>query len=155
DILHKTSDGMCTIKIAVEAKDEGRKLDLTAFEELCAKYRGEGRVCVVVSRNGFTEGAIEKATLLDVPLLTLDEAKEFDWTTLGPEFSTLPHFKSMHFQFSPHFDEIIVKPAIPKELLPQVIREGRVVCPTCIDGKDHGTLLQFVTFYTFHGRDPR
>src|SRR4051812_36183969 len=84
DILIKTSVGPFTVKIAVEAKDEKRPIDVGTVEQLSAKYRGEGRIHVdkfiIVARNGFTKGASDKAALLDIPLITLDEAKLFDWT---------------------------------------------------------------------------
>src|SRR5262245_41330180 len=109
DILHKTSDGWGVVKISVEAKDEGRPIDIETVEQLSAKYRGEGRVHVdkfmIVSRNGFTKGAREKAAVLDIPLLTLDEAKEFDWTSLGPAYANLPKTQTLHFRFAPHFHE--------------------------------------------------
>src|SRR5262245_48285264 len=83
DVLHETTNSLYSIKIAVEAKDESSPIDLIAFDSYLAKFRGEGRVAVdkiiIVSRNGFTGGAIEKAKLVDVTLLTLDEAKETDW----------------------------------------------------------------------------
>lgn len=134
DILHQTTDGFTTVKISVEAKDEGRKIDLTTLEQLCAKYRGEGRICVdkfiVVSRNGFTQGAIEKAKLLDVPLLTLDEAKEFDWSTVGPERNALRHTISMQFRMAPHIHEVKTVPPLPAVLEKKIIKDGRA-------GADH------------------
>ena len=158
DILHKTSDGFTTIKISVEAKDEGRKIDLTTLEQLCAKYRGEGRVCVdkfiVVSRNGFSEGAIEKARLLDVPLLTLDEAKEVDWSKFGPEHNALRRPAMMHFRMAPHFHEIKTVPPLPPALANDIIKAGKVRCPTCPEGRDHGHLGCYVRRVTLERRDP-
>jgi len=57
--------GPYTMKVAVEAKDEGRKLDIGAFDALCQEYRGECRVLVdkfvIVTRKGFTKGVKEKS----------------------------------------------------------------------------------------------
>src|SRR4051794_9352503 len=38
DILHQTSDGFSTTKIAIEARDEGRPLDVGTLDELKSKY---------------------------------------------------------------------------------------------------------------------
>jgi hypothetical protein len=157
DILHTTPDGFSTIKISVEAKDEGRKIDVTTLEQLCAKYRGEGRVCVdkfiVVSRNGFTEGALEKAKLLDVPLLTLDEAKDFDWSALGPEQKVLQGRAPFQFRMAPHFHEIKIVPPLPAGLEKAIINEGKVLCSKCPPGRDHGTLLEYATNVTLKRTD--
>jgi hypothetical protein len=84
DILVEGDFGQFHMKVAVEAKDEGRKFSLPAFDSLVARYRGECRVLVdkfvIVTRRGFTKGVLEKANRLDVPLFTLDVAKTHDWT---------------------------------------------------------------------------
>jgi len=159
DILHTTSDGFSTIKIAVEAKDEGRKLDLTTFEQLSAKYRGEGRVCVdkfiVVSRNGFTEGVIEKARLMDVPLLTLDEARDFDWSKVGPEHHELRRATKLQFRIAPHIKAIKVCPPLPTEIQEALIRQGRMRYANCPSEHDHGSLLDWITDKTLRRPDQR
>jgi hypothetical protein len=159
DILHKTSDGWGVVKISVEAKDEGRPVDLETVEQLSGKYRGEGRVhvdkCILVARNGFTKGAREKAALLDIPLLTLDEARAFDWTSLGPAYANMAKAQTLKFHVAPHFHEILVEPAVPKRILPELIKSGRVRCRSCPEGRDHGSVLEFVTHWVFGGHDPR
>ncbi|HUT23495.1 MAG TPA: restriction endonuclease, partial [Sumerlaeia bacterium] len=81
------------VKIAVEAKDHGRKLDVTAIETIIGKYRGQGCVpidkVVVVASRGFTKTAHEKAKLEDITLLTLQETHEFDWVTIGANLTPL------------------------------------------------------------------
>src|SRR5947209_8616319 len=61
DILIETPVGPYDIKIAVEAKDEGRKMDATKIEAIIGKYRGRGSLVVnkvvVVAHRGFTEEA--------------------------------------------------------------------------------------------------
>jgi Restriction endonuclease len=117
DIRRETSNGLYKIKVAVEAKDEGRPWEVTKVEQYLGKYRGEGRVVVdksvLVSRQGFTTGAIEKARAADVVLLTLDEAKDFDWTKLGPKFGPLTKETTLHVRFAPHVCKIIFDPPIP------------------------------------------
>src|SRR5260370_344833 len=58
DIRIESNVGPYTIKIAVEAKDEKRKLDATKIEALIGKYRSKGSLSadklVVIAHNGFT-----------------------------------------------------------------------------------------------------
>lgn len=44
DVLIETAVGPYSIRIAVEVKDEGRKLDATRIETIIGKYRGSGRL---------------------------------------------------------------------------------------------------------------
>lgn len=46
DVLIESGIGPYTIKIAVEAKDEGRKMDQVKFEQLIAKYFSERSIKV-------------------------------------------------------------------------------------------------------------
>jgi hypothetical protein len=116
DILHEMPGATFTVKVAVEAKDEGRPIDLENFDSYLGKYRGEGRVAadkvVLVSRHGFTAGVIEKAKLVDVQLLTLDEAKDYDWANLGPEHAGLTRQSALHVHFKPHICQVRLFPAI-------------------------------------------
>lgn len=88
DILIQSLVGPYTIRIAVEAKDESRKMDLTGFEAIIAKYLVDGGVnvnkVVVVAHSGFSESVKTRAKLLDVDLFTLSEAGTVDWTRLKP-----------------------------------------------------------------------
>src|SRR4051812_44623281 len=67
DVLRETPQGLRTIRVAVEAKDEKRRMDLITFDSYCGKYFGEGRVAVdrvvLVTRRGFTRPVKEKARL--------------------------------------------------------------------------------------------
>ena len=143
DVLIEGPYGPYTMKLAVEAKDEGRPLAMEAFDALCQKYRGECRVLVdkfiIVSRNGFTKGVAEKASRLDVELLTLDEAKEKDWSKTGPGMFT--------FRQPPHVCKIFFLPPLNIENLPDVWHHGRLICP---HGHDHGTPMERANCLIFH-----
>jgi hypothetical protein len=98
DVLIKTSVGPYQIKIAVEAKDEGRKMDMTRFEAIIGKYLVEGdpkvNKIVVITQRGFTHPVIDRAKKLGVELLTLRQAINADWFKLYPQFVQLrimPH----------------------------------------------------------------
>lgn len=158
DILHTTSDGLSKIKIAVEAKDEARPIDLPTFDSLYAKYKGEGRVQVdkfiVVSRNGFTGGVHEKAKLLDVTLMTLDEAREADWASICPTCpGDQPSAGTARFQMAPHLHDIRVDPPLPSHVAAAVMREGVVVCSCC--GKQRGNLARYAWCCTLGRCDAR
>ena len=113
DILIESGVGPYRITIAVEAKDEGRKMDQPHFEQLLAKYQSEGSIkvnkLVVVTHHGFYEPVIERAKLLgdQVELLTYKEATSTDWGKLPPgviRFTLPPHLCS--FTFSPSIEGI-------------------------------------------------
>ncbi len=143
DVLIEGPYGPYTMKVAVEAKDEGRKLDIGTFDALCQKYRGECRVLVdkfvIVSRNGFTKGAEEKAARLDVELLTLDEAKEKDWSKTGPG--------TCSFQKPPHVCKIFFLPPIEAPDAKDFWHHAHLLCP---HGHDHGPIIQYANCKIFH-----
>lgn len=154
DILHTIPTGLSVIKVAVEAKDEGRPFDVTKLESLIAKYRGEGRVCVdkfiVVSRNGFTKGATEKAELLDIPLYSLDEAKELDWSAVASGKSEFPQVKELNVHFPAHFHRITIMPPLPADREQAILKEGRI---SCVHGHDHGSLKEYINKWAFGRND--
>ena len=57
DVLIESGVGPYRIKIAVEAKDEARKMDSPHFEQLLAKYQSEGSIkvnkLVIITHHGF------------------------------------------------------------------------------------------------------
>jgi len=150
DILVEGKFGSTTVKVAYEAKDEKRPFDLTDFDSLTAKYRGECRVLVdrlvIVTRRGFTAGVREKAKKLDVELLTLDEAKQKDWSS---EF-----WATVHFTFTPHICSVAFLPPIPKPTQ-EIAANARVLCSCC--KRDFGTPMQLANrlmFQQFFPRNP-
>lgn len=88
DVLIDSAIGPYRIRIAVEAKKESRKMDEARFDAIVGKYLQDGGVrvnkVVVVAYAGFTQGVIERATLLDIELVTLREAESIDWSRLRP-----------------------------------------------------------------------
>ena len=140
DILRETATGLYRIKVAIEAMDDARPVTLPDFDSYVAKYRAEGRLLVdkfiLVSRNGFTGGVVEKAKLLDVPLLTVDEAKQTDWTAFGPGYSMLKAGVQFLFSTGPYLENIEVVPAPGEGLGRIAATEGRVMCQ---HGHDHGS----------------
>jgi hypothetical protein len=133
DVLIKTAVGPYEIKIAVEAKDESRKMDLVKFESIIAKYTGRSGVLVnqvvVISRKGFAKRVIERAKRENIVLLTLAEAMQQDWSSAIPKgivFGVGPHLA--RFEFNPQ----------PAQLDPmRLAQEGEFVCTCC--GKTHGS----------------
>jgi hypothetical protein len=137
DILIETAVGPYTIKIAVEAKHEGRKMDSTKFESILGKYLVEGGVkvnkIVIVTHHGFFQPVIDRAKQLRVDLFTLEQAKALDWASLLPQ--------QLNFNIPPHLCGFGVFPEIPSEVKDDVLRNG---CLTCVHGHNHGTLLNFL-----------
>ena len=135
DVLVEGPFGNYEIKVAVEAKDLGRKMDLVTFESVVGKYTGEGRVrvnhVVVITRRGFAENVVAKAKMLDIELLTLAEAFDTDWTRFGPQ--------KFHFKMAPHLCEVFFSPPIPgtpEEVLAEAHR-------VCAHGHRHESIRNF------------
>jgi len=147
DILLITHEDGTRIRVAYEAKDEKRPTTIERVEQYWGKYFSpKARVpverLVMVSRNGFTDGAITKASLLGIKLLTLDEAKQFDWAETGwskaQEFSKIT---SLKVEFPPHIDRIDIKPQLPAAVKDVVLRCGQMHGPRCKANCMHGTLF--------------
>ena len=121
DIVRETTAGQKRIKVTFEAKDESRPFDVTDVESYIGKYFGRGNVktdvLVIVTRRGFTKTAREKAALYagEITLLTLDEAKSFDWASL-PQHASFAKNQTLHFRPAAHVCQIRFKPPIDQEL---------------------------------------
>lgn len=143
DILIEGQFGPYAMKVAVEAKDEGRPLDVTVVEQLISKYTGrcsiEVNKFVIVSRNGFTKGATEKAAAADVELLTFEEAKRKEWRKVGKP--------KMQFRVAPHIHGISLLPKLPVVDHNFAYSTGRLICHR---GHDHNTPVAFAKCFFFH-----
>jgi hypothetical protein len=136
DILMDTSAGPYRVRVAVEAKDEGRPMDITKFESILGKYFAKGGVpvdqVVVVTHRGFYGPVVNRAKLYggDVVLLKLSEAKDLDWTQFRPPG---PCF---HSRIT--LENIVARshPELPREAL----CDAKVAC-SC--GRDYGSLHNF------------
>jgi hypothetical protein len=108
DVLFETNAGPYKIKIAVEAKDHARPLNVTDIEAIIGKYRAAASIpvdkVVLVSRNGFSKQAIRKAEAASIELRQLSVSKDTDWQNLKPfakgqtlVLPKLPHIKNINF----------------------------------------------------------
>jgi len=144
DILIETEIGPYHIKIAVEAKDEGRKMDSTKLESILGKYNVEGGVkvnkVVIVTHHGFYQPVVDRAKSLCIDLYTLQQAKEFDWAKLLPQ--------KLHFRFPPHLCGIEIDPQIDAGILQHVLKEGEIFCS---HGTNHGTPPRFAMTHGIRG----
>jgi hypothetical protein len=137
DILIESNIGPYAIKVAVEAKDESRKMDIVRFESIIGKYAvGSGlRVdkVIVVCRAGFSKQVVRRAAVENIELLTLKAALESDWTRKGKQ--------PLVFRMPPSLASIRFDPPV-NPLDPMIVaRDGRVSCTKC--GRDHGTPLEW------------
>lgn len=121
------------IKIAVEAKDHRRKLDITAIDAILGKYRGEGRVPidnVVFVARGFTKTAYKRAKLEGITLLTLQETREFDWVTIGPSPTPVifpPPQCPLEISVPPRIEKIEFEPELDTKILEQCKDSGQII----------------------------
>ena len=135
DVLVESVSGPIHIKVAVEAKDEGRKMDITRFESLVAKYSKTSGLdvakVIVVNRAGFTKNVKKRAAVEGIILQTIDEAMAADWAL---------HSRGIQFSIAPHLARIEFDPEVnPTEL--HQLTQSPVVCTCC--GKGHGTPIQW------------
>src|SRR5206468_10198215 len=125
------------MKVAVEAKDESRKMDIVRFESIVAKYGPTSGIkvdkVVVVSSAGFTEQVHKRAELEGFELLTLTEALTSKWPEKVPQ--------KLVFAIQPHLAGIHLLPA-NRMVAPRSLHDARFVCTCC--GKDHGSPHSFV-----------
>jgi hypothetical protein len=158
DILHQTTEGTTRVKIAVEAKDEGRKLDVTAIEAIHGKYQGEGGVpadrVVVVSSSGFTTLAIRRAKHFGIDLFTIAEAKELDWSKFAAEHAAVKEHTTWDITLKPHVYEIRLTPRLPSHLDADIRKYGVVRCPGCSEAHHHGDLATYARSLTLDSREP-
>jgi hypothetical protein len=137
DVLIESALGPYAMKIAVEAKDEGRMMDSTKFESILGKYCVEGGVkvnkIVIIAHRGFYQPVIDRAKKLDIDLYTLEQAYEVDWDNKYP--------RQLHLQTPPHLCGFEIHPPLRGQDLQLVLKEGNV---TCHHGHNHGSLSHFV-----------
>ncbi len=142
DILIETAVGPFRIKIAIEAKDEKRRLDLTKFESILGKYLIEGGVkvdkIVIVTRSGFTKPVRIRAKCLGVELMTLSEAKEFKWDKFVRS--------DWNLQSEVVIENVRFLPPVEAQWEQSAIDEGLI---ECTHGKQYITLKQMVSKHFF------
>lgn len=138
DVLIEEPNGEFRFKVAVEAKDESRKMDLTKLESLIGKYTGPGCVpvekVIVVTRQGYTENAKKKASMVGFELVTLTEILEFDWSA----------FQTNKFTFMPpmNIHAIELSPKLPVPVDQSFLTKATMVCACC--GRKKGILAAYI-----------
>jgi hypothetical protein len=136
DVLIESPLGPYSMKVAVEAKDEKRKMDIVRFESIVGKYSKTSGIkvnqVVVVSRVGFSGNVVDRATAENIQLLTLTEALNTDWEKKYPQ--------QMIFAIEPHIAQFEFNPALNGLDPGRLAREATLVCTCC--GKSRGTPWQ-------------
>ena len=80
DVLIELEDGPTKILIMVEARDRSRKFGVPALEALVTKRDSVGvDAACIVSSEGFTKTALEKAPKHRIRTFTFEGAKNYDW----------------------------------------------------------------------------
>lgn len=130
DVLVTVDTGISRVKIAVEAKDHKRKLDVTHVEALIGKYRNPDGIpvnqVILVARKGFTKTAIDRAKQVGMRLFTLDQAIQSDW----PKTFGLPAKQKISFRMSPRITGVEIRPRVDG-VNQQQIADAKVLCASC------------------------
>jgi hypothetical protein len=131
DVLLESAIGSYAIRIAVEAKDEARKMDLVKFESIVGKYSKMTQLkidkVVVVARAGFSKAVIKRAARENITLLTLERAMTADWASFPQKVT---------FRIPPHLAMFEIEPPFNSPQLDVALARGRLICSCC--GRDHG-----------------
>ena len=144
DVLIDGKFGLFRMRIAVEAKDEKRKMDLTKFESILGKYLTDGGIkvnkIVVVTHQGFTGRVIKRAKLLGIELLTLKQAESKSWS------NEVQDQRKLMFRVQPHVCRVTLHPEIVGKDDLSVFRQGTLYCPS---GGNHGSPVLYATKLVF------
>ena len=137
DVLFEMEIASYTVRFAIEAKDEGRKLGLLTIEAMIGKYRAKRSPkidkVVLVSRNGFTREASEKAKANDIELKTLRKIEPADIEALAPMSRA-----TVRFDVAPHVAKLEIKRTDGLALSSEEIKGASFVCG---HGKNLGGVL--------------
>lgn len=159
DVFIETSIGPYSMKIAVEAKDESRRFDVTGMEEIVGKYKGRNNIVVdrivVITHRGYSAEAEALARAENIVIMTLDEVEAHDWIkSLGCPVHGLPPWleikenQSFKLQLGPHIRFVKFTPSIGTvEEDRAAVTEGRIIC-RC-HGHDKGSLIQHAHMVLF------
>jgi hypothetical protein len=142
DVLIESEVGPYNIKIAVEAKDHKRKLDVTHIEAMIGKYKSSAvqvNKVVVISHRGFTEEAKERAERENIELKILKEAMDEAWVAELP--------KTIHVRISPHILDIELLSSIKLPAGKRILTEGVFMCSHC--GRKYGTPKEMAEKWLF------
>ncbi len=158
DVYIETAIGPYSMRIAVEAKDESRKFDVTSMEEIVGKYRGRNNVSVdkvvVVTHRGFTLEAAALASAERIECMTLAEAEGQDWLGIitcpvhGPVARSITGPHTLKLKMDPHVEYVGFDPPIGShEENRAATAEGRLLC-RC-HRTDVGSLVDVANAYLF------
>ena len=150
DVLIETPIGPYNIKIAVESKDESRRFDVTAMEEIVGKYKGRNGILVdkvvVITHRGFTSEAEALAKAERIDTLTVAEVETSEWIQRmtcpvhGPSpWANIDKDQLFKLRMDPHVENVTFLPSLGSTELDQIaVIEGRICC-RC-HNHDFGTL---------------
>lgn len=119
--------------ISVECTNKGRPASVEWVEQLCSKHHDlPTQKLVLVSKSGFTSSAFSKALSMGAEPISLEDAKQVDWTKYVGRYSKL---------FFASINAVIMVIPVASTLLPDDFRNGipmktRVFGP---DGKFRAT----------------
>lgn len=90
DIVIRTIVSGYELIISVECTSKGRPATVEWVEQICSKHKDlPTQKLVLVSRSGFTEAARSKAVSMGAEPVSLEEAKQVDWTKYVGRYSKL------------------------------------------------------------------
>lgn len=132
DILIEGQWGAKTIRLAVEANAEARPMTVEGINQYIDSYRGRCGLPVtdfiIVTKNGYTSTARQVAAANNIELLTLSEARDYEWSKFLP---AKPEY--MTFRQAPHPCRLRSE---PNEVPSEKLKQSAFVCTKCGASKD-------------------
>ena len=129
DVVVETEIGLYPVKLAVEAKDESRKMSVDRMESLISKYTGPCSLSfdkvIIVNSKGYTKKALEKARACGFQCMTLSELDDSDGRLEGIAISN-----ELFLQQKPHLARIRVF-AEGNEIQQKELNAVRFYCLQC------------------------
>ena len=149
DVLVESEVNPYRMKIAVEAKDHNRKLNVTDIEAIIGKYKSAVSPIVdkvvVVSRRGFAKHAVEKAKAAGIELVRLSEISGSELQKMVPHRIVPTENQKMNFQMGPFLAHLSLTPLPTGVSLKESFTRGHFICRCC--GKNHGSPLSYANHY--------
>jgi len=135
DVLLETDLGLSNVKIAVEAKDHKRKLNVNDIEAIIGKYSSGNlpiNQVIIVAHNGFAKTTLKRVENCSPPvkLMILKEALHENWSQIIPGMIRL--------SISPRILEIKLISEIELPDQNNILTDGQFTSVCC--GKLHGSL---------------
>jgi hypothetical protein len=116
DIVIRSVVSGYNLIISIECTNKSRPATVEWVEQICSKHKDlPTQKLVLVSKSGFTETAVSKAVIMGAEAVSLEDAKQVDWTKYVGRYSKL---------FFDSINAVSIVVPVSSTLLPSNFRDG-------------------------------